>query len=187
MPRPIRIHSSMRTTATLQSSLVLSNDLQRHAFASLDAIEVMMRHASSLAGLREGIEAELAIVRRHRDEALAADRQRQQGIETAEYADEVEEDKLPKINGTPGPWQVGHRDAYTVFDADGVSRGCSPIATMHGTPAEKRANARRIAALPELEKVASMALRMGQAGGYSPSTVEHAAREALLQAAGVPA
>lgn len=47
---------------------------------------------------------------------------------------------------TPGPWQVNQFDPAQVC----VVRGCSPIATMHGTPAEKCANALLIAAAPEL-------------------------------------
>lgn len=59
---------------------------------------------------------------------------------------------------TPGPWQVNHGDQFQVCDADGKVRGCSPIATMHGSASEKRANARLIAAAPELLEVAQLIL-----------------------------
>lgn len=52
---------------------------------------------------------------------------------------------------TPGPWQVNHADKTQVCDADGVTRGCSPVAVcLVGKMAERRANARLIAAAPAL-------------------------------------
>ena len=51
---------------------------------------------------------------------------------------------------TPGPWQVGHFDSNMICDSDGANRGCAPIARVEGTAAERRANARLIAAAPEL-------------------------------------
>jgi len=51
---------------------------------------------------------------------------------------------------TPGPWQVNSNFASQVCDCDGTSRGCAPIANMSGTPAERKANARLIAAAPDL-------------------------------------
>ncbi len=51
---------------------------------------------------------------------------------------------------TPGPWQVNSKDPFQVCDSDGESRGCAPIAYMEGTAAEKRANARLIAAAPDM-------------------------------------
>ena len=54
------------------------------------------------------------------------------------------------IKHTPGPWQINNFDPFQVCDADGEARGCAAIAVMHGTAKEKRANARLIAAAPEL-------------------------------------
>jgi len=51
---------------------------------------------------------------------------------------------------TPGPWQVNHNNPHQVCDSDGEKRGCSPIAVTHGTLKESKANARLIAALPDL-------------------------------------
>ncbi len=52
---------------------------------------------------------------------------------------------------TPGPWQVTHEDPTQVCDSDGEMRGCSPIAQCTvGTKRERKANARLIAAAPEL-------------------------------------
>jgi hypothetical protein len=52
---------------------------------------------------------------------------------------------------TPGPWQVNHEDPTQVCDADGEVRGCSPIAHCTvGTMAERKANAKLIAAAPEM-------------------------------------
>jgi hypothetical protein len=57
------------------------------------------------------------------------------------------------MHHTPGPWQVNSNDPLHVCDADGESRGCSPIAFVQvgndGRWAAK-ANARLIAAAPEL-------------------------------------
>jgi hypothetical protein len=61
---------------------------------------------------------------------------------------------------TPGPWQINQFDAEQVCDADGENRGCGAIATLHGTRAEINANARLIAAAPELLAVL-MKLRRG--------------------------
>lgn len=49
-----------------------------------------------------------------------------------------------EMPNTKTPWQVNSRDPSQVCDADGEVRGCAPIATMHGTAAEKRANAKFI-------------------------------------------
>lgn len=80
---------------------------------------------------------------------------------------------------TPGPWQVNHNDPFQVCDACDA-RGCGPIATMLGTAAEKRANARLIAAGPELlealEAVVCAALPIGERGG------EHVYHPAVTQA-----
>jgi hypothetical protein len=54
---------------------------------------------------------------------------------------------------TPGPWQVNSNDPLHVCDADGESRGCSPIAFVQvGNDGRwtAKANARLIAAAPEL-------------------------------------
>jgi hypothetical protein len=56
-------------------------------------------------------------------------------------------------NHTPGPWQVNSNDPLHVCDADGESRGCSPIAFVQvGNDGRwtARANARLIAAAPDL-------------------------------------
>jgi hypothetical protein len=54
---------------------------------------------------------------------------------------------------TPGPWQVNHNDPTQVCDADGVVRGCAPVAHCSiGTASERKANARLIAAAPDLLK-----------------------------------
>ena len=42
---------------------------------------------------------------------------------------------------TPTPWQVTHADPSVIADCDGETRGCSRIATTHGTRGEKRRNA----------------------------------------------
>jgi len=53
---------------------------------------------------------------------------------------------------TPGPWQLNHLDKTQVCDSDSKSRGCSPIAFVApiGPLDERRANARLIAAAPDL-------------------------------------
>lgn len=54
---------------------------------------------------------------------------------------------------TPGPWQVNRSDPLHVCDADGESRGCSPIAFVQvGNDGRwtAKANARLIAAAPDL-------------------------------------
>lgn len=56
---------------------------------------------------------------------------------------------------TPGPWQHNHLDFLQICDADGEVRGCAPIAHIAGgkngeTRAEARANARLIAAAPDM-------------------------------------
>jgi len=58
---------------------------------------------------------------------------------------------------TPGPWQVNHSDPLQVCDTDGDVRGCSPIATTHGPRVEAKANARLIAAAPELLEAVTLA------------------------------
>lgn len=62
---------------------------------------------------------------------------------------------------TPGPWQVGKFNKEMICDCDGEARGCSPIAYVEGTAAEKRANARLIAAAPELLAALQKAVRYG--------------------------
>jgi hypothetical protein len=57
------------------------------------------------------------------------------------------------VQHTPGPWQVNSNDPLHVCDADGESRGCSPIAFVQvGNDGRwtAKANARLIAAAPEL-------------------------------------
>lgn len=61
---------------------------------------------------------------------------------------------------TPGPWQINHHKPFQVCDADGEVRGCSPIAVMHGSVAEKTYNARLIAAAPELLAALETSLQM---------------------------
>lgn len=51
---------------------------------------------------------------------------------------------------TPSPWQINHHNPDQVCDADGEVRGCSPIATLHGTARERRANGRLIVTAPRL-------------------------------------
>lgn len=52
---------------------------------------------------------------------------------------------------TPGPWQVNHNDPTQVCDSDGAIRGCAPVAQCSvGTAAERKANARLIAAAPSM-------------------------------------
>jgi hypothetical protein len=57
------------------------------------------------------------------------------------------------MHHTPGPWQVNSNDPLHVCDADGESRGCSPIAFVQvGNDGRwtAKANARLIAAAPDL-------------------------------------
>lgn len=84
---------------------------------------------------------------------------------------------------TPGPWQVNHADPFQVCDADGETRGCAPIATMHGTYAEKRANARLIAAAPELmEALERCNSLLKIAEGQFPGAFNSKVRDATLAA-----
>jgi hypothetical protein len=79
---------------------------------------------------------------------------------------------------TPGPWQVNHWDKTQVCDADGEVRGCAPIAYCEGSMAERKANARLIAAAPELLAALQKLLSHGTFDDY-PNTAEwHAVREA---------
>ncbi len=64
---------------------------------------------------------------------------------------------------TPGPWQHKHLDFLKICDSDGDWRGCAPIAQVTGgknaeSRAEARANARLIAAAPDLLEHASAPL-----------------------------
>jgi hypothetical protein len=82
---------------------------------------------------------------------------------------------------TPGPWQVGHFDSNMICDSDGANRGCSPIARVEGTAAKRRANARLIAAAPDLLE----ALRPLTKGVYWITDAQvKAARAAIAKAEG---
>jgi len=84
---------------------------------------------------------------------------------------------------TPGPWQIGNFDPNTVFDCDGEKRGCSPIATMQGTAAERKANARLIAAAPDLLDALVKMLDVWEHGGTTPYPIAEA-RAAIKKATG---
>ena len=92
---------------------------------------------------------------------------------------------------TPGPWQVNHWDKFQVCDADGEVRGCSPIALcVEGTPAERAANAKLIAAAPAL--LAALQAIVDEAGpvfGHNdkPGSINRMARTARLALAKVRA
>ncbi len=85
---------------------------------------------------------------------------------------------------TPGPWQVNHNDPLHVCDADGESRGCSPIAFVQVANDGRwaaRANARLIAAAPDLlEALQSVLFTLEQEGDSSviaPAYRAHLAAE----------
>ena len=66
------------------------------------------------------------------------------------------------MHHTPGPWQVNSNDPLHVCDADGESRGCSPIAFVQvGNDGRwtAKANARLIAAAPDLLEALNEAFR----------------------------
>lgn len=63
-----------------------------------------------------------------------------------------------KTNFTKGPWQINDRDPSQICDSDGDVRGCAPIATVHGTAAEQKANAALIVSAPELYEALSRVL-----------------------------
>jgi hypothetical protein len=85
---------------------------------------------------------------------------------------------------TPGPWQVNSNDPLHVCDADGESRGCSPIAFVQvGNDGRwtAKANARLIAAAPDL-LVALQAVADYWAGGDVPPEIDALMRAAIARA-----
>lgn len=81
---------------------------------------------------------------------------------------------------TPGPWQVNHSDPEQVCDSDGEGRGCAPIAVMAGPQKGRRANARLIAAAPDLLEALRRLLEIIREEGC---IAEHDARMYSLEAA----
>lgn len=84
---------------------------------------------------------------------------------------------------TAGPWQVNHRDKTQVCDSDGEVRGCSPIAYCEGSMGERTANARLIAAAPDLLAALESFLRAPSVGSAGPGSVTLAVQEFNLRAA----
>lgn len=91
---------------------------------------------------------------------------------------------------TPGPWQVGNFNKDMICDCDGEIRGCSPIAYVEGTAAEKKANARLIASSPDLlAALLAIAEEAGDQFGHKegPGTINRMAfhaRQAIAKATG---
>jgi hypothetical protein len=86
---------------------------------------------------------------------------------------------------TPGPWQVNSNDPLHVCDADGESRGCSPIAFVQvGNDGRwtAKANARLIAAAPELLERLEELLEYSE--NLRGSGVYNRARAAIAKATG---
>ena len=91
---------------------------------------------------------------------------------------------------TPGPWQVNSRDDHQVCDCDGERRGCSPIAQIvrrFDDATTRRANARLIAAAPELLAALQALIDRGLEHRLSGFPEVDAARAAITKATGEPA
>ena len=85
---------------------------------------------------------------------------------------------------TPGPWQVNNNDPLQVCDSDGEKRGCSPIANTRGKRGEAKANARLIAAAPELLAALESLLDYDNLGAYERANVRKQSRAAIAKAKG---
>ena len=88
---------------------------------------------------------------------------------------------------TPGPWQVNHNNPFRISDSDGVIRGCAPIAETCGTLNEKRANARLIAASPDLLaacRVARSAIVFGNGRAVDWNAITNQLADAISKATG---
>lgn len=100
---------------------------------------------------------------------------------------------------TPGPWAIKpmiDEDQVGIFSGPGASRGDwgggyaggSPryvaVADKRDTPAETLANARLIAAAPELLEALEALLSYDNLGAYDRATVRQQARAAIAKATG---
>ena len=88
---------------------------------------------------------------------------------------------------TPGPWQVNYEDSTQVCDADGKNRGCARIAHCRAAPgytvAERRANARLIAAAPDM--LAALVMLTGKYGiTFQDAALRSFAVDAIRKATG---
>ena len=81
--------------------------------------------------------------------------------------DEIEQMKADIEAGTPGPWRAGQQGNFRVYGPDGIGEHSGLIAEV----LKGRANARRIARVPQLEaevmrlrRVIFEAQQLGEAG-----------------------
>ena len=89
MPKT-RIHSSMRTTATLQCSLGFNSDALKLHQRAMAAVDLANRRSTAVAVLREEIEGILAGLGAQMRDLLRKNEAAHRAIETRSYADEVE-------------------------------------------------------------------------------------------------
>ena len=90
---------------------------------------------------------------------------------------------------TPGPWVAHRNSAFWEIDAD-TSEGLFKLGDVCASDPEhpdgglQEANARLIAAAPELLEALEMMLDMSEMGGFGKSAAEDTARAAIAKARG---